>query len=171
ALSTVPALRRPASVVPMLTLQALLLSSIAVVGVVGLARPSAVPVLPTAGSNAAESLIAFGLIAFGLLAYRAGRTYLLTRRRSDLSVVVGVTWLACALTGLLTFGAMDLGFWLAHGLEVGGLVLVGAPVAVDLRRGSQSYPLAGDLSAVRLVAEEEAFLGPRVRALLVRLAE
>jgi HD-GYP domain-containing protein (c-di-GMP phosphodiesterase class II) len=171
ALSAVPALRRPASVAPVLALQALLLLAIVVTGIVGLADPAAIPVLPGPGGRPAEVVIAVGLLAFGVLAYRAGRTFLLTRRRGDLSVVVGVVWLACALAGLLTFGYMDVGFWIAHGLEVGGLVLVGLPVALDLHRGAQSYPLAGDLSAVRLVAEEEAFLGPRVRALLVRLAE
>jgi HD-GYP domain-containing protein (c-di-GMP phosphodiesterase class II) len=138
--------------------------------VVGLADPGAIPVLPGPGGGPAEIVIAAGLLVFGVLAYRAGRTYLLTRRSGDLSVVIGVVWLACALAGLLTYGYMDFGFWLAHGLEVGGLVLVGVPVALDLHRGAQSYPLAGDLSAVRLVADEEAFLGARVRALLVRLA-
>jgi HD-GYP domain-containing protein (c-di-GMP phosphodiesterase class II) len=170
-LSAVPALRRPASVIPVVAVQCALLLAIAVIAVVGLVDPPAIPVLPGPGGRPAEGVIALGLLAFGVLAYRAGRTFLLTRRRGDLGVVVGVVWLACALAGLLTFGYMDLGFWIAHGLEVGGLVLVGLPVALDLRRGAQSYPLAGDLSAVRLVAEEEAFLGPRVRSLLVRLAE
>ena len=170
-LSAVPALRRPASVVPLVVVQCVLLLAIATIAVVGLVDPAAIPVLPGPGGRPAEAVIALGLLAFGVLAYRAGRTFLLTRRRGDLGVVVGVVWLACALAGLLTYGYMDVGFWIAHGLEVGGLVLVGLPVALDLRRGAQSYPLAGDLSAVRLVAEEEAFLGPRVRALLVRLAE
>jgi HD-GYP domain-containing protein (c-di-GMP phosphodiesterase class II) len=171
ALSAVPALRRPATVGPLLALQGALLGTVAIVAAVGLAHPAAIPVLPGPGGGPAEAVIAVGLLMFGLLAYRAGRTFLLTRRRGDLSVLVGVTWLACALAGLLTFGYMDFGFWAAHAFEVGGLVLVGLPVALDLRRGSQSHPLAGDLSAVRLVAEEEAFLGPRVRALLLRLAE
>jgi HD-GYP domain-containing protein (c-di-GMP phosphodiesterase class II) len=171
ALSAFPALRRPASVAPLLVLQGSLLAGVAVVAVVGLADPGAIPRLPGPGGRPAYVVMAFGLVAFGLLAYRAGRTFLLTRRYGDLSVVVGIVWLACALVGLLFFGFMDLGFWLAHAFEVGGLVLVGVPVALDLRRGAQSHPLVGDLSAVRLVAEAEAFLGPRVRALLVRLAE
>jgi HD-GYP domain-containing protein (c-di-GMP phosphodiesterase class II) len=172
ALSALPALRRPASVMPLLVVQGLLLGLVALVATIGLARPGAIPVLPgRPGSSSADAVIAFGVILFGLLAYRAGRTFFLTRRGGDLSVVVGVVWLACALTGLLTYGYMDFGFWIAHALEVTGLVLVGVPVALDLRRGAQSYPLVGDLSALNLVAEEEAFLGPRIRALLVRLAE
>jgi hypothetical protein len=170
-LSAVPALRRPASVAPLLVLQGALLAGVAGIAVVGLADPAAIPSMPGPGGRPAEVVVGFGLLAFGLLAYRAGRTYLLTRRRGDLSVVVGVVWLACALAGLLTFGYMDFGFWVAHALEVGGLVLVGVPVALDLRSGAQSYALVGDLSAMRLVAEEEEFLGARVRALLVRLAE
>jgi HD-GYP domain-containing protein (c-di-GMP phosphodiesterase class II) len=171
ALSAFPPLRRPASVAPLLAMQGLVLGLIGVVAVIGLADPAAIPILPGPGGRPADAVIAFGTLALGLLAYRAGRTFLLTRRGGDLSVVIGVFWLGCALAGLLSFGYMDFGFWVAHVLEVSGLVLVGMPVALDLRHGAQSYPLAGDLSAIRLVAEEEAFLGPRVRALLVRLAE
>jgi HD-GYP domain-containing protein (c-di-GMP phosphodiesterase class II) len=70
---------------------------------------------------------------------------------------------------LLTY--LELGWWLGHLFELVGIVLVGVPVAADLRRAAQSRPLSGDLSAAELVAEEEAFLGPRVRALTMRLAE
>jgi HD-GYP domain-containing protein (c-di-GMP phosphodiesterase class II) len=66
---------------------------------------------------------------------------------------------------------MDLGWWLGHVFELVGVGLVGGSVAYDLRRGSQSRPLAGDLRASEIVAAEEAFLGARVRALMVRLAE
>lgn len=52
-----------------------------------------------------------------------------------------------------------------------GIGVVGAPVALDLRRSAQSRPLLGDLSAADLVAAEEAYLGTQVRALMVRLAE
>jgi HD-GYP domain-containing protein (c-di-GMP phosphodiesterase class II) len=45
------------------------------------------------------------------------------------------------------------------------------PAVLDLRHGAASRPLVGDLGATDLVAEEESFLGARVRALLVRLAE
>jgi putative nucleotidyltransferase with HDIG domain len=64
----------------------------------------------------------------------------------------------------------DLGWWLGHCFELFGIVLVGGAVAGDLRRASQSRPLAGDLRAPELVAAEEAFLGGRVRA-LTRLLE
>jgi putative nucleotidyltransferase with HDIG domain len=40
---------------------------------------------------------------------------------------------------------------------------------LDLRRDGASRPLVGDLSASEVVVAEEAFLGPRVRALLVSL--
>ena len=52
-----------------------------------------------------------------------------------------------------------------------GIVAVGVQVALDLRRSAQSRPLSGDLLAAELVAEEEAFLGARVRALTMHLAE
>lgn len=51
------------------------------------------------------------------------------------------------------------------------MLAVGLPVALDLRRCAQSRPLAGDLAAAELVAEEEELLGPQVRALMLRLAE
>ena len=51
-----------------------------------------------------------------------------------------------------------------------GIVLVGIPAALDLRHGGASRPLVGDLAATELVGAEEAFLGPRVRALMVDLA-
>ena len=56
-------------------------------------------------------------------------------------------------------------------LEVGGIGMVAIPVALDLRHAVASRPLVGDLRAADLVEHEEAFLGGRVRALLVRLGE
>jgi putative nucleotidyltransferase with HDIG domain len=112
-----------------------------------------------------------GIVLLALLEYRTARTFLLTRRKRDLSLAVGIVWLGCALAGLLLLGYMDLGFWIAHVLEVGGVALVGLPTAFDLRSSSRMHPLVGDLAAIRLVSEEEAFLGPRVRSLMLRLAE
>jgi putative nucleotidyltransferase with HDIG domain len=48
---------------------------------------------------------------------------------------------------------------------------VGGAVALDVYRYAPSHSLVGDLRAAELVAEEEAFLGTRVRALTRRLAE
>ena len=64
-----------------------------------------------------------------------------------------------------------LGFYLGHALELFGVILLGIPAALDLRRGGASRPLVGDLSAAEVVASEEAYLGARVRALMVRLGE
>lgn len=66
---------------------------------------------------------------------------------------------------------MALGWWLGHLFELIGIGLVGVPVALDLHRGAQSRALAGDLRAAELVHSADAYLGPSVRALLVRLAE
>ncbi len=102
---------------------------------------------------------------------RAGRTYLLTRRFADLAVVYGLVLLAVSLVPGLLLTFMDLGWWLGHAWELVGIALVGVPVALDLHRGAQSRPLAGDLRASELVSAADAFMGPTVRALLVRLAE
>ena len=106
-----------------------------------------------------------------MLAYRAARTFLLTRRTSDVLVAVGVVFLIGAEFGLLNSSMMDLVWWVAHAFEVAGLGLVGIPAALDLRHSTASRPLTGDLRAADVVADEEAFLGGRVHALLVRLAE
>jgi HD-GYP domain-containing protein (c-di-GMP phosphodiesterase class II) len=168
---TLPFLRRPESVRPLLVAQVAILAAVCGVGVFGLLRPTAIPVLPGPGNPLAHVVLALSLIPIGAAAHRAARTYLLTRRGTDLSVVIGVAWMAVALVGLLQYPAMEAGFWVAHVFEVGGIALVGLPAALDLRRGAQSYPLVGDLSAVDLVRREESFVGPRVRALMVRLAE
>ena len=55
-------------------------------------------------------------------------------------------------------------------MELLGIVLIAIPAVLDLRQGGASRPLVGDLAATELVGAEEAFLGPRVRALMVDLA-
>jgi HD-GYP domain-containing protein (c-di-GMP phosphodiesterase class II) len=171
ALSTLPALRRPRAVKPLLVLDGVLLVAIVGLGIVGLVFPSLVPAVPEVGSPAALVLLALGLVFFGALGFRAARTYLLTRRRADFVVVIGVTWLGVALFPVMLVEYGHVAFWIGHALELAGVAMVGGPVALDLYRGSQSRPLVGDLRAEELVTAEEAFLGPRVRSLMVRLAE
>ena len=141
------------------------------VSLLGVLVPRLVPGVPDARSTAAWILLAFGMLLFGALAIRAANTFLLTRRNADLAVVVGLVLLACSLFGALALTFMDLGWWIGHLFELIGIALVGASIAYDLRRGSQSRPLVGDLRAAEVVSAEEAFLGARVRAIMVRLAE
>jgi HD domain len=171
ALCTLPVLRGPRAVRPLLALQAALLTGIAGLGFVGLAFPNTVPGVPEPRSAAAWIALAVGLTLYGVVGWRAFRTYRLTHRGADLLVVVGVFWLASALAAALLLSYLDLGWWIGHGLEVLGIAAIGVPVALDLRREAQSRPLLGDLSPCELVAAEEAFLGSQVRALTRRLAE
>ncbi|HEV8601837.1 MAG TPA: HD-GYP domain-containing protein [Gaiellaceae bacterium] len=171
ALSALPALRRPRSLRTLLVLQVLLLAAVTSLGTIGMLIPSAVPSVPATGSPAALTLLAIGLALFGLLTLRAIRTFLLTRRRADLVVAVGIVWLASALPPAMLLNFMELGWWLGHGFELLGIVVVGVPVALDLRRAAQSRPLVGDVCGVDLVTTEEAFLGAHVRALTVCLAQ
>jgi hypothetical protein len=171
ALAGWPALNRPSTMRPLLLLQAGILACVAIVGTVGMADPAAIPLLPGPGGSLATSVLALGLGLLAVIVHRSARTFLLSRRGADLAVVVGLVCLGAAQAGLLLYGMMEVGFWLAHVFEVAGIALVGVPVALDLRRGARSYPLVGDLSAVQLVAREEAFVGPRVRALMLRLGE
>jgi putative nucleotidyltransferase with HDIG domain len=153
-----------------LALKAALAVAIVVVSVVGLMEPSLVPGVPSPRSAPAIALFAVGLCVYGALALRAMNTFLLTRRAADFAVVIGIVLLSCALYGALLLSFVDLGWWLGHIFEVVGIAVVGASLVFDLRRGRRSRALVGDLRAAEIVASEEAYLGARVRALMVRLA-
>jgi putative nucleotidyltransferase with HDIG domain len=140
-------------------------------GALALAVPSLVPSVPQAGSAPALALLAWGVACLAVLAHRAIRTHALTQRPADLLVVAGCAWLGLSLFGQLVLGPGNVGFYSGHALELGGIAMIGIPTALDLARIGASRPLVGDLTAVELVAAEEAYLGTRVRSLLVSLAE
>jgi putative nucleotidyltransferase with HDIG domain len=169
ALAAFPELRRPSAVRPMLIVQGALLAVILGLGVAGTVRPSLVPAVPESGSTAAWIVLATGVAFYAALGVRAARVYLLTRRFADLAVVYGLALLAVSLFPSLLMEYSELGWWLGHAWELIGIGLVGIPVALDLHRGAQSRALAGDLAACELVSAADAFMGPTVRALLVRL--
>jgi HD-GYP domain-containing protein (c-di-GMP phosphodiesterase class II) len=169
ALTALPALRRPANVRGLIALQAGLFVGIIVLGLAGLAYPQDIPSVPEAKSMPAELLFGVGGTALLILIARAVRTYGLTRRAADLTVAVGCTWLGVTLYANLILGGGTFGFYSGHLLEIAAVALVGIPAALDIKRAGASRPLVGDLTATDLVAGEEAYLGPRVRALLVRL--
>jgi putative nucleotidyltransferase with HDIG domain len=169
ALSAISELRRPTAVRPVLVLQGTLIVVVLALGLAGILAPELVPGVPESASPAAYMLLAVGFTFYGALAVRAGRTYLLTRRLADLAVVYGLVLLGVALVPALLMKYYELGWWLGHGWELIGIGLVGVPVALDLHRGAQSRPLVGDLRASELVSAADAFMGPTVRALLVRL--
>jgi HD-GYP domain-containing protein (c-di-GMP phosphodiesterase class II) len=171
ALSALPALRRPQGIPALIALQVIAVVSVLTLGVVGMVFPAVVPAVPAPGSPVAIAALAAGTFFYAVLLLRALKTSLLTLRLADLTVVIGLAWLLAALPAAMLMNYMDLGWWLGHGFELLGIALVGAPVAADLHRAAQSRPLHGDLRAAELVAEEEAFLGVRVRSLTVRLAE
>jgi putative nucleotidyltransferase with HDIG domain len=170
-LCTLPEFRKRTAVPSLLALQGTLLFGVAALGTIGIAVPSSVPAVPEPRSLAALFALAAGLAFYGLVAWRAACTYRLTRRFTDLLVVVGVVWLAAALGAALLLAWWQLGWWIGHGLEVLGIGAIGVSVAIDLRRAAQSRPLVGDLGAAELVAAEEAFLGAQVRALTRLLSE
>ena len=171
ALTALPALRRTRNVRPLLALQVGLAALVLALAGIALANPAIVPKVPTAGSDAAYALLACGLSFCILLTHRATRTFWLTRRPADLLVAVGCIWLGVALVAQLVIGPMTLGYYLGHGLELAAVAMIAIPAARDIARTGASFPLVGDLTATDLVASEEAFLGPRVRALMLRLAD
>jgi putative nucleotidyltransferase with HDIG domain len=151
--------------------QVAMVAWILLLGAIGLADPALVPAQPEARSGPAIATLLVSLGLFALLARRAWRTFSLTRRGADLSVCIGVGWLALALAAEMGWPAWSFAWWGGHGLETIGMLAIGVPVALDLRRDAPSNPLTGDLAAAQLVAAEEALLGPQVRRLMVRLAE
>lgn len=169
ALSALPGVRKPEGIRALLVVQAVCVVGIVGLGVIGMAVPSVVPSVPEPASNPAFVALGIGVFFYAILVLRALRTYLLTRRHADLAVVIGVAWLTAALPAALLLDYQDLGWWLGHAFELAGIVIVGAAVALDLSRTAQSRALVGDLRAADLVAEEEAFLGSRVHALMQRL--
>jgi putative nucleotidyltransferase with HDIG domain len=171
ALSAWPGANRPRAVKPLLWLQLALMVGVVALGLTAMWLPSFVPSVPEPASLTAIVTLVIGLAFYGLLALRALHTVLLTRRRADLAVFIGLVWLAGALVPALMQTYLDLAWWLGHGLEVAGVLLVGAPVAADLFRASPSRPLAGDLRGAELVSAEEAFLGSQVGSLMRMLAE
>ena len=171
ALSALPSTRGPRAVAPLLWLQAVLMVGVVALGLAALWLPELVPSVPEPASLPAIAVLVVGLAFYGVLALRALHTVLLTRRRADLGVFVGLVWLAGALVPALTQSYLDLAWWLGHGLEVAGVLLVGLPVAADLFRASPSRPLAGDLRGAEIVSAEEAFLGSQVGGLVRLLAE
>ncbi len=171
ALASVPALRRLRRPHGLVVVQIVLVALIGGLGVMGMLLPSIVPAHPRPGSPLALAVLAFGLAVFGGLGARALRTYLLTHREADLAVCIGLAWLGTSLASAMLFTFAEFGWWLGHGFELFGIMIVGGAVAFDLQRGVQSRPLAGDLRATELVSTQEVYLGSRVRALIAQLAE
>jgi putative nucleotidyltransferase with HDIG domain len=167
--AALPALRGPRHLRAVALALVGLLGLIAALGLVGFLVPSDVPSVPGYDSPEAIALLVVGTLFFATVAARAVRTFALTRRTGDLVVVVGIVWLGMALVPVLVLDPYTWVWWTGHALELLGVALVGVPVALDVHRGRPSHPLVGDLPAAELVAEEEAFLGARVRVLMARL--
>jgi hypothetical protein len=171
ALSALPSLRRPRDVRALVVLEATLLVGVLALGAVGIAFPGVVPPVPEPGGAVALTALGAGVVFYTVLIVRTLRAYRLTRRPADLVVVAGVVWLGAALAPALVLDYTQLGWWLGHGIELVGIVLVGGPIAFDLLRAAPTRALAGGLPAAQLVTAEEEFLGSHVRALTRLLAE
>jgi HD-GYP domain-containing protein (c-di-GMP phosphodiesterase class II) len=171
ALSALPALRRPDRIELLVRVQIAIAAAIVALGTSALAFPAFVPSAPETGSGLAYAVLCASAGLFALIAVRAFRTWQLTRRPADLVTVLGLCWLATALVAQLTIPFTQLGYYAGHVLELAGVIALAGPAVLDLRHGAPSRALVGDLGATDLVAEEEAFLGARVRALVVRLGE
>ena len=97
--------------------------------------PTIVPAHPRADSPLALAVLALGLAVFAALGARALRTFLLTHREADLAVCIGLAWLGASLASAVLFTWTEFGWWLGHGVELFGIMIVGGSVAFDLQRG------------------------------------
>ncbi|MGH2876535.1 MAG: hypothetical protein ACRDLV_09810, partial [Solirubrobacteraceae bacterium] len=132
ALASLPVLRRPRRARLLLEIQLLLVTILAAAGAIALTLASQIPML-TPPALETDLVLAAGGVPLVLVGWRAARTYLLTRRTSDLIVAGGLVWMIGALYGLLYFTMMQAGWWGAHVLEVSGIGMVAIPAALDLR--------------------------------------
>lgn len=171
ALAAFPGVREHRHVGRILWLQLFLMVGVVALGVLAIAFPGVVPSVPEPSSAAALVVLGAGFAFYGLIGLRALRTVILARRAADVLVLVGIVWLAGALVPALTQNYQELGWWIGHGLEVAGILLVAAPVALDLLRMAPSRPLAGDLRGDELVSAEQAYLGSQVGSLTRLLAD
>src|SRR5918999_1800549 len=171
ALAAFPTVREHRNVRWIIWAQILLLLGVVALGVLALTFPSFVPDVPDPRSAPAYVTLVLGAGFYALVGIRALRTVILARRAADLLVLVGIVWLAASLVPALTQDYKTLGWWLGHFLEVGGILVVAAPVALDLMRAAPSRPLAGDLGGGELVAAEEASPGSQAAPLTKPLAE
>jgi hypothetical protein len=73
-------LRRPRRVKLLLAIQLCVVAALAVAGAAALVFSPDIAVVPDPSTVAAKLIVVVGAIPLGLLAWRAGRTYLLTRR-------------------------------------------------------------------------------------------
>ena len=139
-------------------------------GALGFADPSLVPSQPDAGGPAAIGTLVVTLGLFALIARRGWRTFSLTRRGADLWVCVGVGWLALALAAEMFCQPWSIGWWGGHALQTIGMLAIGIPVALDLRRDAPSHPLTGDLRGDELGRCEVAgeWVGGRIAAQIER---
>ena len=166
ALTALPGLRRPRRIAPLLVLQAVLAAGVLTLGVLALAVPGLLPSVPESGSTAAVALLVVG----GALLRAAGPP-----RPADLRAHAPAGRPARRRRLLLARrGAVP-----AADHRPRDARLLRRPRARAGRRdpdrrarrarpprGGASRPLVGDLSAAEIVGAEEAYLGPRVRALM-----
>ena len=80
AASALPSLQRPRDARALVSIQLAIVAALLVGGVLALADAASIPAVPQPASDATRALFFIGAGALALLAWRAGRTYVLTRR-------------------------------------------------------------------------------------------
>ena len=135
---------------------------------VALAEPNAIPV-PAMTSPAAIAGVTASLAICLALSYRHLQLAWVARSRGPLAVSVGAALVGSSTLVFLGTGPWTAGFWLAHGLDIGGVLaatVIGA--SVYRRSGSLSAVLA-PIEAVTPLRALELGLDPLVREFVAAL--
>lgn len=157
----------------LVVLRAMLITTtlVAVLGAAALAWPALAPGRIAAGSPLAVSIAVVGISTILTLAWSTTRTALLTQRRLDHLLSVGLLLLAPALGGMALSVPGDARWGVAHALLFMGAAMMTVQLTVDLTHPAASRPLTGGMRATSLVERSSHFLGARVSALVERLTE
>jgi hypothetical protein len=81
---------RPRGIRALIALQVVAVASVVTLGAVGMLFPAVVPPVPAPGSPVAIAGLAAGSFFYAVLLLRALKTYRLTQRAGDMTVVVGM---------------------------------------------------------------------------------
>ena len=169
ALGTIPASPVPARIPLLLRASVLISGVVLAVSIIGLVDPALVPAVPSPAAPVPSCCPSVGGAFLTLVTVRAARTWLLTRRSSDLAVVAGVAWLGAALGRRHAVPATTS----PAGGSVTGSRSPRSRWSAPRSPSTCAAPLVaaatGDLPATALVRDAEAVLGARVSALLLDL--
>jgi putative nucleotidyltransferase with HDIG domain len=141
------------------------LVTLVILGVIGIAHPELVPIVPVSVTPWAYVLLTPACLVYAWLARRTWHTYQLTRRMTDAAVAVGLVWLGTSIPVYLLSPVWSWLFWAGHSLEACGFLAVATAVSRDLTLRTPTLVLPRQTRAQDLLADESELLGGYVKSL------